>query len=124
MAPLQPGGIAPTPVNLGPALALTPAQVTTLASGNITTINQLLGSLVPNNTSNQALATLVNTLVTPPPPALPPTISLPPSLPPVASPPPSAPPIVSLPPAPPAPPPPVSLPPPVYETPQAKASPS
>ena len=38
-----------------PVLALTPAQITTLGSGNVTSINQLLGQLVSGNTSSQQL---------------------------------------------------------------------
>ena len=50
---------------MSPVLALTPAQITTLGSGNVTSINQLLGQLVGGNTTNQQLTALVNTLVTP-----------------------------------------------------------
>ena len=101
-------------------LALTPAQITTLGSGNVTSINQLLGQLVSGNTSNQQLTALVNTLVTP-------TTPIPPSLPPLGLPPVSTP--TPLPPVttggPPPPPPPTPttapLPPTVYE-PTDKAS--
>jgi hypothetical protein len=87
-APAPGPGFAPVPVNV-PGLALTPAQVTTLSSGNVTSINQLLGQLVGGNTTNQQLTTLVNTILTPPlptPPALPPV-----ALPPVSTPTPSPP---------------------------------
>ena len=62
-APAGPANLAP---GLAPALALTPAQVTTLTSGNATTMNQLVGQLVSGTTSNQALTTLVNTMLAPP----------------------------------------------------------
>jgi hypothetical protein len=85
-------GIAPAPPNV-PGLALTAAQVTTLGSGNATSINQLLGQLVGGNTTNQQLVALVNAIVTPPAPT--PVTTLPPvSLPPVSTPPP-APPVVT-----------------------------
>jgi len=90
-APAPGLGFAPAPVNV-PGLALTPAQITTLSSGNVTSINQLLGQLVGDSTTNQQLTTLFNTLVTPPaptPPALPPV-----SLPPVSTPTP-APPVIT-----------------------------
>jgi hypothetical protein len=106
-----------------PVLALTPAQITTLGSGNVTSINQLLGQLVGGNTTNQQLTALVNTLVTPTPPI--PTPPPPTTLPPVATPPtPAPPPVVTAPPPqPPAPPPPTPAPPIVYE-PTSKASPT
>jgi hypothetical protein len=113
------GFAPPPPVNV-PGLVLTPAQVTTLSSGNATSINQLLGQLVSGNTTNEQLATLVNTIVTP----LAPTPT-PPALPPVALPtvtPPTPPPVISTSPTPPTPTPtPTVLPPPVYD-PTNKAS--
>jgi hypothetical protein len=120
-APATGVGFAPVQPN-APVLALTPAQITTLGSGNVTSINQLLGQLVSGNTTNQQLTALVNTIMTPPtvtPTSFPPT-----TLPPVSTPPPAPPPVVTSgpPPAPPAPPP-TPLPPPVYD-PTSKASPS
>jgi hypothetical protein len=106
-----------------PVLALTPAQITTLGSGNVTSINQLLGQLVGGNTTNQQLTALVNTLVTP-------TGPTPPSLPPIGLPPvstPLPPPVVTGGPPPPAPPPPppiTPLPPIFNETTTNKASPT
>jgi hypothetical protein len=118
MAAPPPGlGIALAPAN-APVLALTPAQVTTLASGNVTSINQLLGQLVSGNTSSQQLTGLVNTFVTPLTTAVPPT-----TLPPVGAPtPPISPPVVTGGgPTPPQPPAPTPAPPTVYE-PTDKAS--
>jgi hypothetical protein len=92
IAPPTPGlGFGPAPLNV-PGMALTPAQVTTLASGNVTTINQLLGQLVGGNSTNQQLTALVNTLVAPPTPTSAPL--QPASLPPVSTPTP-APPVVT-----------------------------
>jgi hypothetical protein len=85
-APAPGLGFAPAPVN-APGLVLTPAQITTLGSGDVTSINQLLGQLVGGNTTSEQLASLVNTLVTPPTPTpLPPT-----SLPPISTPTPTPP---------------------------------
>jgi hypothetical protein len=90
-----------------PGLALTPAQITTLGSGNVTSINQLLGQLVGGNSTNQQLAALVNSIVTPTtptPPSLPPLV-----LPPISTPTPT-PPVVTGSPTPPTPPVPVPAP--------------
>ncbi|MPZ34525.1 MAG: hypothetical protein GEV13_26660 [Rhodospirillales bacterium] len=102
-APAPGVGLAPVQLNV-PGLALTPAQVTTLASGNVTSINQLLGQLVGGNTTNQQLTTLMNAIITPTPTPTPPAFA--PSLPPVSTPP--TPPVVTggpQPPLPPTPPP-------------------
>ena len=90
-APTPGLGFAPAQLNVA-GLALTPAQITTLGSGNVTSINQLLGQLVGNNSTNQQLTALVNTLVTPPTPTLTPLPPL--GLPPVSTPPPTPPPPV------------------------------
>ena len=97
-APSLGGGL---PTNL-PVLALTPTQLTTLTSGNATTMNQLLSQLVNGNTNNATLTTLVNTILTPPAPQ--PVVTLPTvSLPPISTPPPTPPPTISQPGPPPAP---------------------
>ncbi|MBL6652277.1 MAG: hypothetical protein ISP49_11835 [Reyranella sp.] len=61
------GGLPPAPPADGPALALAPAQLATLSSGNVTSMNQLLAQLVGSNLSSSALAALVDTVVTPQP---------------------------------------------------------
>jgi hypothetical protein len=94
-----------------PVLALTPAQVTTLTSGNVTSMNQLLGQLVSGNTSNQALTTLVNTMLAPPPTAAPSPAPTPQAPPPVVA----TPPTVIAQPPPTSPPPPTTAPPPVFQ---------
>jgi hypothetical protein len=115
-------GFAPAQAN-APVLALTPAQITTLGSGNVTSINQLLGQLVGGNTTNQQLTALVNTLVTPAgplPPSLPPL-----GLPPVSTPTPTPPVVTGGPPAPPPVPPTTPNPPQVFQPqPVERASPS
>ncbi|HEX9328712.1 MAG TPA: hypothetical protein VF915_19465, partial [Reyranella sp.] len=77
-APAPGVSFASVPVNV-PGLALTPAQITTLGSGNATSINQLLGQLVGGNTTNQQLTTLMNALIA----TMPETPVFVPSLPPV-----------------------------------------
>jgi hypothetical protein len=59
------GGIPPTPLPNTPALALAPAQLATLTSGNVTSMNQLLASLVGGNLSSSTLSALVDTVLTP-----------------------------------------------------------
>jgi hypothetical protein len=76
-----------------PGLALTPVQLTMLSSGDVTSINQLLGQLVGGNTTSEQLTALVNALVTQPAPT-----TVPVSLPPVGTPTPSPPVVTGAPP--------------------------
>lgn len=93
-APAPVAGIAPAALNV-PGLALTPAQVTTLGSGNATSINQLLGQLVGGSMTNQQLVSLVNALVTQP--VTTPVPPAPVSLPPVSTPTPTPPVVTNAP---------------------------
>jgi hypothetical protein len=59
------GGLPPAPPANAPVLALAPAQLATLTSGNVASMNQLLAQLVGGNLSSSALTALVDTVLTP-----------------------------------------------------------
>lgn len=58
-APAISSGLPPAPPNIPAGLTLTPEQVTTLSSGNATSINQLIAQLIGGGATNQQLTALV-----------------------------------------------------------------